>query len=116
MNAKVVRIDTRRIRDWSGFHDVFADAMGFPDFYGRNMDAWIDCLTSLDQPNHGMTLIHAPAGGVFVLQLDYLEDFAVRCPEQYAAVIECAGFVNWRRIEMGDKPVVALSFNKTPPG
>ncbi len=35
-----VRIDTNRIVDWNSFHDVFAEAFGFPDFYGRNMNAW----------------------------------------------------------------------------
>jgi len=32
------------------------------------------------------------------------------CPEQYDAVVECAAFVNWRRAEAGDEPVLALSF------
>jgi len=40
-----VRVDATHIRDWDNFHDVFADAFGFPDFYGRNMDAWVDCMT-----------------------------------------------------------------------
>jgi len=37
--------------------------------------------------------------------------FANRCPEQYSAVIECAAFVNWRRLEMGDPSVLALNFH-----
>jgi catechol 2,3-dioxygenase-like lactoylglutathione lyase family enzyme len=32
-------------------------------------------------------------------------------PEQYDAVIECAAFVNWRRAEAGDEPVLALLFH-----
>ena len=40
----LVEIDTARITDWGTFHDVFAEAFGFPDFCGRNMDAWIDCI------------------------------------------------------------------------
>ncbi len=35
----VVTIDTRRITDWETFHDVFAEVFGFPEFYGRNMEA-----------------------------------------------------------------------------
>ena len=76
----LVRIDTARIRDWDSFHGVFAEAFGFPDFYGRNMDAWIDCLTYLDDPAAGMSAVHAPKGGVVTLQLDGVDDFAVRCP------------------------------------
>ena len=44
----VVSIPTDRISDWESFHEVFSEVLGFPSFYGRNMDAWIDCLTSAD--------------------------------------------------------------------
>jgi hypothetical protein len=59
------------------------------------MNAWIDCLTSIDETGDIMTSIHAPPGGVLVLQLDPVDDFAARCPELYATIIECAAFVNW---------------------
>ena len=109
----VVRIDTRRIIDWNSFHNVFSEAFGFPEFYGRNLDAWNDCMSDLDAPESGMSSVHATAGGVVVLQLEHVTDFAVRCPEQYAAVVECSSFVNWRRIENGAGPVLALSFYKS---
>jgi Barstar (barnase inhibitor) len=115
MKNPVVKLDTRRIRDWSTFHDVFAELFGFPGFYGRNMDAWIDCMTSIDEPGDGMTTIHAPPGGVLVLQLDHVDDFSVRCPELFAFIVEGTAFVNWRRTETGEEPVLTLSFNKTPP-
>jgi hypothetical protein len=108
----VVKLDTRRITDWNTFHDVFQEAFGFPDFYGRNMDAWIDCMTGLDTPGAGMTTIPAKRGEVIVLQLEHVDVFCRRCPEQYAAIIECAAFVNWRRIEIGEPAVLALSFYK----
>ena|SRR6188768_2371266 len=47
---------------------------------------------------------------VVVLQCAGLKEFAARCPEQYAALVECPAFVNWRRIEKGSEPVLALSF------
>jgi len=111
----LIKLDTRRIVDWATFHSVFAEVFGFPDFYGRNMNAWIDCMTSLDEPKDGMTSVHAPSGGVLVLQLEHVGDFARRCPEQYDALIECAAFVNWRRIEVGEPAVLALSFWKSAP-
>ena len=106
----LVSVDLRRISDWDTFHNVFAESFGFPDYYGRNMDAWIDCMTYLDDPSAAMTEVYAKPGGVLTLQLDHVKDFARRCPEQYAAIVECASFVNWRRIETGDEPVLALSF------
>ena len=48
MIRNVVLIDGGRIVDWSSFHAVFAEGMGFPEFYGRNMDAWIDCMTYVE--------------------------------------------------------------------
>jgi hypothetical protein len=108
----LVRIDTTKIRDWS-FHDVFSETLGFPYFYGRNMDAWIDCMTSLDDPAAGMSRIHAPEGGVVTLQLDGVDGFAERCPEQYRAVVDCCAFVNWRRIEVGEPAVLTLSYNRS---
>jgi len=53
MQTTVITIPTHRITDWDSFHDVFAEILGLPGFYGRNMNAWIDCLTSADEP-HGL--------------------------------------------------------------
>jgi len=113
MTAPLVKIDSRRIIDRDSFHDVFAEAFGFFDGYGRNMDAWVDCLTSLDDPGD-MTQVHAPAGSVVTLQIDHVDDFAERCPDLYEAIVECSAFVNWRRIDHGGSPVLALSFSKRP--
>jgi len=108
----VVRIPCERITDWGTFDDVFSEILGFPGYYGRNMNAWIDCVTHVDEPDLGMTRVTVGAGDVLTLQLDGVEGFARRCPEQYEALIECAAFVNLRRIEMGDCPIVSLAFHK----
>jgi hypothetical protein len=108
-----VAIQTSRIQDWATFHGVFAEAFGFPTFYRRNMNAWIDCMTSLDDPDAGMTTVHASVGSVIALQLEDVDDFAARCPEMYDAIIEATAFVNWRRLEQGRAAVLALSFYKS---
>ena len=112
----IVEVDTADIHDWDSFHAVFSDAFGFPNFYGRNMDAWVDCLTYLDDPAAGMTRVHALAGGVVTLKLFGVTEFAARCPQQYEALIECAAFVNWRLLESGHGPVLALAFYKSASG
>ena len=112
VDMTLVKLDTRGITDWASFHDVFAKAVGFPSFYGRNMDAWIDCMTWLDDQSAEMTKVHAPPGGVVVLEIQHVDDFASRCPEQFEAIIECAAFVNWRKIESGKRAVLALSYYK----
>jgi RNAse (barnase) inhibitor barstar len=108
----LVKLDTRRILDWHTFHEVFAEVFGFPEFYGRNINAWVDCMTYLDDASAGMTKVHASPGNVVVLELEHVDDFTRRCPEQYAAIIECAAFVNWRRLERGEPAVLVLSFYK----
>jgi hypothetical protein len=110
----VVRIDATRIRDWDSFHAVFKDALGFPDFYGANMNAWVDCVSCLDNPEAGMTIQHVLPGTVLTLQIDGVDEFASRCPEQYEALVQGSAFVNWRRVDRGEPAVVALSFYKTP--
>lgn len=111
----LVKLDTRRIKDRASFHDVFAETFGFPAYYGRNMDAWIDCISYLNDPEGTDNSVSAGPGEIVVLQLDYVDDFAERCPELYDALIECAAFVNWRQIEAGSGPVLALSYFRTPP-
>jgi RNAse (barnase) inhibitor barstar len=77
----LIRIDTRRINDWDSFHTEFAKAFGFPDYYGRNMNAWIDCMTYLDDPDVADTIVKAPPDGVVALQLDHASNFHDRRPE-----------------------------------
>jgi RNAse (barnase) inhibitor barstar len=110
MVAAIVSIDCAKIHDWNSFHDEFAAVFDSPDFYGRNMDAWIDCMTSLDEPDHGMTRIHAAKGNVLTMRLENVAPFRETHPDLYAAIIECTAFVNWRRIEVGEPSVLAIIF------
>ena len=103
----IVRIDAGRIRDWEDFHSVFAQELGFPAFYGRNMNAWVDCMTSLDDPGSGLTTVRGAADDPVVLRLD---DVDAMPAEIYQALVESAGFVNWRRMEAGEPAILVLAF------
>jgi RNAse (barnase) inhibitor barstar len=111
MIVSLARIDCSRIRDWASFHDEFNRVFMFAGFYGRNMDAWIDCLSSLDKPDAQLTGVHCESGKVLTIELENAAEFKALRGEQYMALIECAAFVNWRRIQQGQQPVLALSFN-----
>lgn len=108
--SKNVFIDAQRITDWDSFHDRFAETFGFPSFYGRNMDAWVDCMSDLDDPDAGMSSVHVAPGDVVVQCISAVTGFRKRCPEIYHALIECAAFVNYRRIERDVPAVLAFSF------
>ncbi len=105
----VVHIATEQIADWNTFHDAFAAQFGFPAFYGRNMNAWIDCMTSLDEAA-GLSKVQCPAGDVVTIALSSGSDFAQRCPEQFTALLECSAFVNWRRLSAGLRPILCLAY------
>lgn len=106
----VVLIPTDEITDWNTFHSVFARELGFPDFYGRNMNAWVDCLTHLDEPGDGMSNIVLRDNDILTLHLEDAGSLRSRCPEQFEALVNSTAFVNWRRIAKGLRPVIALSF------
>ena len=107
----IVDVDLAAVSDTQSFHATWSVALGFPDFYGANWSAWIDCMTSLDDPDAGMTSIHVAKGQVLVLQLKNVKSFKVRCPDLFEGLEECAAFVNWRRIECGLEPVLCLSYH-----
>jgi hypothetical protein len=110
----IVRVPTKEIEDRETFHNVFSRILGFPEFYGRNMDAWIDCVTSADDATAGMIapgLVAGP-GDVLTLELEDAAGFAERCPAEYADLVACAALVNHRRIKVGERPILALAFDK----
>ncbi len=110
MASTIFQMDLSSIVDRATFHDTFKAALGFPSFYGRNMDAWIDCMTWLDQPNRGLSRVTVEPGSMLVLHLSAASGFKTRCPELFAELVECAAACNWRRIEKGMGAILALSF------
>jgi hypothetical protein len=106
-----ITIPVEKITDWASFHDVFQQTLGFPDFYGRNMNAWIDCMTSVDMAADCLSAVTVAQGELLVLRIDNPFDFKRRCPEQFDALLEGTSFVNYRRTEIGEQPVLALLLN-----
>ncbi|MCZ4500937.1 MAG: barnase inhibitor [Marmoricola sp.] len=106
--ATVLCIDADQIVDWSSFHSVFKRELGFPNFYGNNMNAWIDCMSDLDDSDAGMTSTSVDKGELVVLKIQGAASYASRCPEQYHALIDACAFVNSRRQEVGQAAMLAL--------
>jgi len=100
-------LDTTTIVDWETFHAASREAFGFPDFYGRNMDAWIDCLTYLDE-NDGMSRFTLKEGETLCIEVRGAESFADRLPEQAVALMAATAAVNGRYIEEGKPPTLML--------
>lgn len=89
---KVVKINMESIKTWDDFHDEFFKKFNFPDYYGRNMDAWIDCMDDIEE----------------LTTLD-LGDCKESNLEIINAILECSAFVNARKIEEDLEPTLIVS-------
>jgi hypothetical protein len=105
----ILRIDARRLTDAAGLHETLSAAFGFPPSYGKNLDALVDCLTYLDDPDAGMSRVHVSPGQVALLVLDHANTKDGR-QAQLQALIDAVAFVNWRRLEQNQPPVLALAY------
>jgi hypothetical protein len=65
-------------------------------------------MTYLDDPDSGMSGVTVEKGGLVVIRVENASAFKKRCPEQYDALVECAAFVNYRRVDVGESPILAL--------
>ena len=74
-----------------------------------SMDAWIDCLTYLDEGD-GMSRFHLAEGEALEIEVSDSEAFKSRLPEIYDALVECTFFVNERSVEAGKPPLLSLIF------
>lgn len=104
---KAVTIDCCDIRDWDTFHSAFEKAFGFPGWYGRNSNAWIDIMTNLDE--WGYSDFEISHGEMVLLQLANASALKRAAPEILVDTLEMAAFCNWRRAEVGRSPYLIVS-------
>ena len=80
-----ITIDCRQITRRDALHAAFARELGFPDWYGGNLDALFDCLTELDEPTtlrlQGWETLTGALGGYADAILQVLADAAAENPE-----------------------------------
>jgi hypothetical protein len=110
VTQQVVEVSGTELIGVAAFHDTFSRVFGFFDGYGRNMDAWIDCMGYLRDPDAGMSKLHLGATDILTILVRDFEALRDGAPKQWAALIECSAFVNRREIDRGDGPILALAF------
>tara|TARA_R110000868_G_C10631818_1_gene743247 strand:- start:405 stop:695 length:291 start_codon:yes stop_codon:yes gene_type:complete len=90
------KINGKKLTDWNSFHSEFKSELNFPDYYGENMDAWIDCVDELtEKPT--------------LLQIENGKFLKENKPELLNAILECGAFVNYRKIEKGENPNLIIA-------
>lgn len=97
-----ITIDLGVVHDWDTYHSLMKESFGFPDFYGRNGNAFIDCLSDIDDPETGMCGVSVKRGGTFTVCLQGWRAFAADHGEIATALIEEIDFVNMRLKAQGD--------------
>lgn len=107
----IVRIDARRLTDEAELHNVMNESFGFPDFYGNNMEALIDCLTFLDDPGAGMSRVQVFPGQIVLLVLENLVELNQVQEVLRRTLEDAVAFVNGRRLEKNQPPVLAVAHN-----
>lgn len=103
-----VTLPTAEIIDFDSFHSVFAKILGFPPFYGRNMDAWIDCMSCLDDKDAGLASVWVGEGERLLIEIPETMALKQRAPDVFNELIECTALVNARYVQRGVGPVVGL--------
>lgn len=106
----MIRIDARRLTDSDSLHAALTEAFGFPDEYGKNLDALVDCLTHLDNPRTAMSRVQVYPGQVALLVLDHVSAKNKQQAAQVKSLVDAVAFVNWRRLEKGQPPVLAVAY------
>jgi RNAse (barnase) inhibitor barstar len=108
---EMVKVNGNKITSWKSFHDFFARTFGFPEFYGKNMNAWMDCMNDLDCPEYGMiSKLSLKKGEVLTLVITNVESFKQSNRDIYDALIECSAHINQNRILQGQQPLIFLAF------
>ena len=102
-----IALRTDAIYDWTSFHAECQRAMGFPDFYGRNMDAWVDCMSSL-RSDDGLVSVKLPAGEMLELEISDLDALRERVPDLVETLALATAAVNRRFVDNGEAPAIAL--------
>ncbi|MAX78690.1 MAG: barnase inhibitor [Crocinitomicaceae bacterium] len=93
---KTITIRSQNITDWDSLHTVFAEAFNFPEYYGRNMDAWIDCIDEFTDETT-------------VINMGDCRELRKKAPEIITAILECSAFINYRRLNTGSSTFLIVS-------
>jgi RNAse (barnase) inhibitor barstar len=96
--------------DWPSFHQECKLAFGFPDFYGRNLSALIDCLSTLREDD-AMSAFHLGPDEYLRIELMHGEDLRVRAPDILDGLAEAAAEVNERYLAHGEPMALVLELN-----
>tara|TARA_R110001599_G_scaffold64023_3_gene179059 strand:+ start:685701 stop:686078 length:378 start_codon:yes stop_codon:yes gene_type:complete len=102
-----VQLDGASITDWESFHTASAAVFGFPAFYGRSLDAWVDSLSYLrDQEN--MTKFLLKPNEMLEITISNANILRTANPDLLEEITFCIAGINERYDDYGEKPALSL--------
>lgn len=85
----ICKLDGKEIMDRGMLHDVLAVSLGFPDWYGRNLDALYDCLTDLQEDTE-IQLLHES------IMEEHLGEYARSLAKVIHMAAKCNPKIRWK--------------------
>ncbi|WP_034295338.1 barstar family protein [Herbaspirillum sp. RV1423] len=102
------RLNGELIADWDSFHDECAKVFGFPDFYGRNMNAWVDCLSYL-RDDDGMSKFVLKDNEVLTIEVQHSEKLRATAPDILEELQFCVAMINERCADYEEAATLRLA-------
>lgn len=102
-----VHLDGAKLSDWPAFHRECRQAFGFPDYYGDNMDAWVDCMSYL-RDDEGMTKFQLSPDETLKIDISNTELMRKQAPDILSELEFCIAVINERYADYGEKPALEL--------
>ena len=100
-----IRLDLASLRTEQALHAALKQALGFPDFYGANFAALVDCLSGLRYPDEGMIAVALGPDEVLTLHVLNLSAAAKPVIDLLLCAVED---VNTRELQRGRSPSMGL--------
>ncbi len=107
MKRTVVDLDGSAIANWDDFHAASRRAFGFPDYYGNNISAWIDCMSGL-RDDDGMTRFVLGERDSLVIRLLHAKTLEQRAAHVMQGLQAAVAEVNDRSSEAGEPPLLQI--------
>jgi len=95
------------ILGWDSFHSECQRAFGFPETYGKTIDAWVDCLSYLRDAD-GMTKFRLKPNEILEIIVKDAAAMRERVPDLLEEMTFCVAGINERYEDYGEKPALAL--------
>jgi len=100
-------LNGKDITDEASFHAQCVQVFGFPEFYGNNIDAWVDCLSYL-RDDENMTKFRLKSNEVLEIVVQDGEAMKAQVPDLLEEITFCVAGINERYEDYGEKPALKL--------